>query len=389
MGQNKANHGLFMRNLKTMNVNINNNSGQQVYASFYGIDTNCNWCLYNFSSNTLDVCVISSAGTTDAMSYMTPVGPNGLNISNVQPLASGIVLFTYNQLPNDFAVVADGNGVPTVQCPSFLSGTSDYDTVFNMIELTFTATTSGGAPAVWADITNVDFFATPVIITLSGSNAGGAYYQSKGAMTVGRDAVFAGYLKKTKGTVFENLVVTGASGNIRILAPQHGVTGNLIPTNYWDAYVNAMWKLYTKKTLTVTTNYGTYTGHTTSGQLKFVNVANVSEIHVFPKPGPGLASDIFGCAGTLAAPNDARGAIAAVVGAAINRSTILSHTNQPDCTVTDFYKLKNSSNLYASALHKFYADGTTYAFPFDDVCNGSSTLSCTTPELLTINLTTF
>jgi len=40
-------------------------------------------------------------------------------------------------------------------------------------------------------------------------------------------------------------------------------------------------------------------------------------------------------------------------------------------------------------LHNFYVDGTTYAFPFDDVCNGSSTLSCTTPEAATIILSTF
>ena len=99
--------------------------------------------------------------------------------------------------------------------------------------------------------------------------------------------------------------------------------------------------------------------------------------------------DIFGCQGTLAAPNNSVGHLAAIIGAAINRSTILENSSQPDCAVGDYYQLTGSTNLYAAVLHKFYMDGTTYAFPFDDVCNGSSTLSCPDPRQLTINLDTF
>ena len=158
-----------------MNIAITNNSGQQVYTSLYGIDTNYNWCLYNFTSNTLDMCV---TGVTEAMSYMTPlpIGATGLTITDMPQLASGVILFTYNQLPNDFAVVADGNGIATVQGPSFLPDTSDYGTIFNMVELTLTANTAGVLiPAVWADITNVDYFSTPLQIHLTGYPNGDSF----------------------------------------------------------------------------------------------------------------------------------------------------------------------------------------------------------------------
>jgi hypothetical protein len=372
-----------------MNLTIKNASEQQIYASMFGINSDCEWVLYNFSSNTLDVCV---TGSTVAMDYMFPM-TGDIFISDVPQLASGIVLFSYNQLPNDFAVVPDGNGIATVQSPSFLPNTLDYDTVFNVVEFTYTGTTAGGAPAVWIDITNVDFFSTPIQLILSGTNPSGAYLESKGSMKSGRDSVFADFIKETEGTVFSELVVTGGSfgsGNVRILGPQHGISAGVIPTSYWDSYVAAMWKLYATDVLTVTaSSYGTYTGNTTPGQLIMTNVSDSTDVHVFQEPGPDLAADIFGCSGTLAAPNDARGAIAAVIGAAINRSTILENPNQPDCEVSDYYQLTGSTNLYASVLHKFYMDGTTYAFPFDDVCNGSSTLSCTTPEAATIILSTF
>ena len=369
-----------------MNLTIINGSGQQVYTSMFGIDNSGNWCLYNFSAGTLDECV---TGVTNAMNYMYPM-TGDIFIPSVPQLASGIVLFSYNQLPNDFAVVPDAFGKATVQSPSFLTGTSDYNTLFNVVEFTYTGTTNNGAPAVWLDITNVDFFSTPIELILSGTNPSGAYLESKGQMKSGRDSVFAEFLTETEGTAFANLVVTGASGNIRILGPQHGVAEQIIPLNYWDSYVTAMWKLYATDVLTVDAGaYGIFTGNTTPGELVMVNVDGSGESFTFQEPGPNLASDIFGCAGTLAAPNNAVGAIARAIGAGINRSTILENSSQPDCNVADFYQLTGSTNIYSKVLHKFYVDGTTYAFPFDDVCNGSSTLSCTTPEAATIILSTF
>jgi hypothetical protein len=305
-------------------------------------------------------------------------------------MASGVFLFSYGQLPNDFAVVPDAFGSATVQSPSFLTGTVDYGTIFNTVELTLTANTAGVLlPAVWADITNVDYFSTPLEIHLTGYTNGEVYDQAKGAMIAGRDSVFADFINETEGTVFANLIVTGSNGNVRILGPQHGVAEGIIPTNYWDNYVAAIWEYYSGNTLYIDNGaYGNYSGMINSNGQMALTGSN-GDIQLISMPGPGLAADIFGCSGTLAAPNNAVGHLAAIIGAAINRSTILENSSQPDCAIEDYYQLTGSTNLYSKVLHKFYADGTTYAFPFDDVCNGSSTLSCPDPRQLTINLTTF
>lgn len=370
-----------------MNIAVNNFSGQEVYAALYGIDTNLNWCLYNFTSNTFDICV---TGQTDAMSYMVLVPNTGLTITDTPQMASGVFLFSYNQLPNDFAVVSDAFGNATVQGPSFLPDTVDYNTIFNTVELTLTANTAGVTlPAVWADITNVDYFSTPLEIYLTGYTNGEVYSQGKGAMKSGRDSVFAEYIKETEGTIFSKLVVTGESGNVRILGPQHGITAGLIPINYWDEYVDKVWAYYKDNVLHIDNGaYGTYSGMVNYNDKMALTGSN-GDIQLISRPGPGLAMDIFGCQGTLAAPNNSVGHLAAIIGAAFNRSTLLSHSSQPYCNTHDFYQLTGSTNLYASVLHKFYVDGTTYAFPFDDVCNGSSTLSCPDPRQLTINLSTF
>jgi hypothetical protein len=271
-----------------------------------------------------------------------------------------------------------------------LVGTTDYETIFNTVELTLTANTAGVTlPAVWADITNVDYFSTPIEIYLTGYTNGEVYNQGKGAMTSGRDSVFTEFIKETEGTVFSNLVVTGANGNVRILGPQHGNAEGLIPNDYWDDYVAAIWEYYSGNTLYINNGaYGNYSGMVNSNNQMALTGSN-GDIQLISMPGPGLAADIFGCSGTLAAPNNSVGHLAAIIGAAINRSTILENSSQPDCAVLDYYQLTGSTNLYSKVLHKFYADGTTYAFPFDDVCNGSSTLSCPDPRQLTINLTTF
>lgn len=358
-----------------MKLNIKNSeTPQDVYVSLYGINEDYKWSIYNFSSNTLDVCV---TGSTIAMDYMVPLG-SGQTIADLPIIASGIVLISYDQLPNDFAVVTDGNGNPAVQCPSFLSGTTDYKTIFNMVELTYTG-------SVFVDITNVDFFSTPIEIHLTGHNNDKSYIDvRKGAMKYGRDEVFTKYLELVKDTDYESLVVKDGNKNVRILAPQHGVNYDLIPNDYWDKYVDICWNHYADNNIYFSTTVADYTGRT-DGDLLKVSGDTGALLYTYNKPAPNLAFDIFGCAGTLAAPNNEYGAIAARLGAAINRSVLMADT-QPDCDDTTYYKLTGSTNLYAAALHECYSDGTTYAFPFDDVCGGSSTLSCQIPGEITISI---
>ena len=363
-----------------MNLTLKNDSKQTVYAAMFGIDENCDWCLFDFTGNTLVKCV---TGQTIAMNYITELNGD-LTISGMPQLASGIVMFTYNQMPNDFAVVPDANGIPTVQSPSFLPGTSDYQTLFNMVEFTYSG-------SVYVDITNVDYFATPIELHLKGANNDGHKVdERKGAMTVGRNQVFEDFVSTLSGTAFEGLVVTGSTNKyVRILGPQHGVDYGILPNDYFDDYVNQCWSYYKHHTLTVVTTLDTYKGKVDDNGLLGLTGQSTGAVYNYEKPAPNYAFDIFGCVGILSAPNNEYGAIAARIGAAINRTTLLKYSTQPYCDSNEYYKVKNSANLYAQVLHTFYKDGTTYAFPFDDVCNGSSTLSCQIPSSVTITLEEF
>jgi hypothetical protein len=86
----------------------------------------------------------------------------------------------------------------------------------------------------------------------------------------------------------------------------------------------------------------------------------------FTKPS---AADIFGCAsGPLYnSGSDARGAVAARLAAALNRSSLLvaGGNNQPDGVTPSQYYRDATTNHYARLVHQYASIG--YAFPYDDV----------------------
>lgn len=106
----------------------------------------------------------------------------------------------------------------------------------------------------------------------------------------------------------------------------------------------------------------------------------------FDKPS---TRDVLFCDGTLAAPNDGtRGPVAAVLGAALNRSTLTSHTAQPTTDPATFYG-ERLTNHYAKAMHAATKDGRAYGFAFDDVAGFASYIEDPAPKELTLTLTPF
>ena len=79
-----------------------------------------------------------------------------------------------------------------------------------------------------------------------------------------------------------------------------------------------------------------------------------------------------GTPGLLDAPNDlVRGPISRTLCAAFNRSTLLTNTSQRDPSGANFYN-DAVTNQYATLIHAQMADGSAYAFAFDDVGNHES-----------------
>jgi hypothetical protein len=97
----------------------------------------------------------------------------------------------------------------------------------------------------------------------------------------------------------------------------------------------------------------------------------------FQKPD---ADSVFGCHKLLDAPNDTvRGPISRTLCAGFNRSTLLTDSDQPDTTPSDFYQ-DSVTNQYARAVHDQTADGKAYAFAFDDVGDQESLVHDGSPQ---------
>ncbi len=106
----------------------------------------------------------------------------------------------------------------------------------------------------------------------------------------------------------------------------------------------------------------------------------------FDKPS---TRDVLFCDGALAAPNDGTtGPVAAVLGAGFNRSTLLSHPEQPTADPARFY-LTELTNHYSQAMHAATEDGKAYGFAFDDVADFASYIQDTAPTALRLTLTPF
>jgi hypothetical protein len=99
--------------------------------------------------------------------------------------------------------------------------------------------------------------------------------------------------------------------------------------------------------------------------------------------------DVLFCDGAPAAPNDGvTGPVAAVVAAALNRSTLATDADQPVTDPARYYR-EPVTNHYARILHEQYSDGRAYGFAFDDVADHAPYIQDTSPTSVTVVLTPF
>ncbi|MGP4020002.1 beta-1,3-glucanase family protein [Saccharopolyspora sp. 5N708] len=93
------------------------------------------------------------------------------------------------------------------------------------------------------------------------------------------------------------------------------------------------------------------------------------------------------CDGALAAPNDGiTGPVAAILGAAFNRSILLDLTDQPGTDPAAFYQ-HQVTNHYAKVMHANTEDGKAYGFAFDDVAGFAPYIQDGAPTSITVTLT--
>ncbi|WP_160050957.1 MULTISPECIES: glycoside hydrolase family 64 protein [unclassified Nocardiopsis] len=282
------------------------------------------------------------------------------------PFMSGRVYFALGGKLR-FRVVADGNGRPALQYPAgWVESDPSHGVLHDTVEFTHDDT------GMYCNTSMVDQFSVPLGIRLLGEAD-----QTTGTFRPGgRDAVFEAL---SADPDFSPLVVGGGE---RVISPGHGLDAGLFRADFYDAYIDEVWARYSTTDLRVTTNAGTFTGRVDgSGALVF-------DGGVTPIAKP-TTRDVFFCDGALHAPNDGiTGPVAAILGAAFNRSTLLDSAEHPVTGPAAFYR-HGTTNRYAAALHANTEDGKAYGFAFDDVSDFASYVQDHAPVSLHVTLTPF
>lgn len=298
-------------------------------------------------------------GFTD---YAIPLAGSGATELSLPHLSGRIYVALGDKLR--ISAVEDGDGNPALAYPAgWEPGDPNYEVLHDCAE--FTHRPDG----MYCNTTMVDMFSVPLSIHLTGQQD-----QTTGALVSGgREQIFS---ELSGHDVFGALV----DGERRVIAPSHGLDAGLFPEDYLDAYVDQVWQTYGDTDLLVTTNAGEFTGRVSGDQLVFSGPGEAS----FDRP---TTRDVLFCDGALHAPNDEIvGPVAAIVAAALNRTTAHSHAAQPTTDPADFYQ-EEVTHHYARALHAAMEDGKAYGFAFDDVAGFASYIEDGSPEQFTLTLT--
>jgi hypothetical protein len=342
-------------------ISLANNSGSgTVYAYISGSDST-GWPGFVTPDGRFQRLPSPSAVLTPAPDYAIALGASGSPATTFtlqDYVIGGRVWFSVGKKIQFFVnPPGGGGGVPGLVQPGFTSSDPNWLTNWTFCEFTYNSAN------LYANISYVDMVALPVSMATTGSGGN----QSVSPLPAGALASIASGLQAqaaADGAPWNQLVATDASGAVlRVLAPAHSPTDF---GGYWNSYLDRVWSYYQSHPLTINGqgSIGSYTG-TVSGDTLVFSGLNTNGVP-FTKPS---AVDIFGCAsGPLYnSGGDARGAVAARLAAALNRSSLLvsGGNNQPDGVQPSGYYTDAITNHYARLVHKYATIG--YAFPYDDV----------------------
>ncbi|WP_042372114.1 beta-1,3-glucanase family protein [Streptacidiphilus neutrinimicus] len=337
-------------------VTLQNNSGANtaVYAYISGADAT-GWPGFVGSDGAFHRLANPSATLTPVPDYSIALGASGTSttLTLTDYVIGGRVWFSVGKKIQFFV---NPGSVPGLVQPGFTSSDPNWLTDWTFCEFTYNSTN------LYANISYVDLVASPISMQTTGSSG----TQTVSPLPAGALASIASGLVAQHagdGAPWDTLVATDSSGAVlRVMSPVHSATDF---GGYWNSYLDQVWSRFASTPLTVDTqSFGTFTGTVSGGVLTFSGLNDDGV--AFTRPS---ASDIFSCnSGPLYnSGGDARGAVAARLGAALNRSTLLlsGGENQPGGVTSAQYYTNAVTNHYARLVHKYASIG--YAFPYDDV----------------------
>ncbi|MFE9398894.1 glycoside hydrolase family 64 protein [Streptomyces flavidovirens] len=255
------------------------------------------------------------------------------------------------------------NPGPALVEPAFAtSSDANYGRTWSFAEFTF------NPQQLYANISYVDLVtALPIGLTLTGDTTHTVAPLPAGALQRIADALVA--QKGRDGQPWDRLVIRGPGGQVlRVISPQNLMApffdrpAEMPFRNVFDGYINRVWDKYRSTGLRIDLQggRGVRAGRVSGDVMTFTGG------HTFTKPS---SRDVFTCnhgpfANNPGDPDDKK-ALLARLSAAFNRTTLLTHPDQPNgATAADYYR-DPATNHYARVLHANTPIG--YAFPYDDV----------------------
>ena len=263
--------------------------------------------------------------------------------------------------------------------PAFNAATDpNYNIIFDKFEFTYESNNT-----IFCNTTSVDYFGLPITAKLTGNKS-----QTVG-ISVPRNQVFKAFQETPP---FDSLICTVDNTQLRILAPQKDPA--FAPT-YFDPYIVKSWQQYKDRSLTLQPlpyNGATYisTGRVDANNVfNFVTMPGNTQ-HTIQKP---TSTNVFGCDGVFDPTGSGLyrtidGDIKNQVSSALNRTILLNSNSSTWCDASKYY-LNSITNYYAKILHELSINGKSYAFPYDDKCEQSSTIVDTSPREIVLTLTAF
>ncbi|MEU1895429.1 glycoside hydrolase family 64 protein [Streptomyces pristinaespiralis] len=255
------------------------------------------------------------------------------------------------------------NPGPSLVEPAFTTPADpNYGRTWSFCEFTF------NAQQLYANISYVDLVtALPIGLTLTGDATHSVAPLPQGALEKIADDLTA--QAGRDGQPWDKLVIRSDSGTVlrvispqTIMAPYFDRPAEMPFRDVFDGYIDKVWEKYRSEDLRVDLQggRGVLAGRVSGDVLAFAGG------HTFTKPS---SRDVFTCNhGPFAnnpADSDDKKALLARVSAAFNRSTLLTHPDQPNgATAADYYR-DPTTNHWSRIVHANSPIG--YAFPYDDV----------------------
>lgn len=255
------------------------------------------------------------------------------------------------------------NPGPSLVEPAFATPADpNYGRTWSFCEFTF------NSQQLYANISYVDLVtALPIGLTLTGDATHAVAPLPEGALEKIANDLVAQAAKD--GQPWDKLVIRGDGGKVlrvtspqTVMAPYFDRPDEMPFRDAFAGYIDQVWQKYRAEDLRVDLQggRGVLAGRVSGDVLTFAGG------HTFTKPS---SRDVFTCNHGPFANNpgdsDDKKALLARVSAAFNRSTLLTHPDQPNgATAADYYR-DPSTNHWSRVVHANSPIG--YAFPYDDV----------------------